>query len=303
MPDEHIKRCDVRVPIEIYNQIEKIAVNEYNVPLYHKTGKPQVSSTIIELLKLGIAALNGDLSDKVSGSVSDVIPDNLSDRLQAIESKLSDTLSDNFVLGVQEKLETSIEEIIKKKIDRKTDDLIHLFQSEFQSFEVRFEGIEAKLTSENVEKTHSIPNKPITVEVAKTVISDEEQLSDTDNTIRLHSQDDLEGTQNGIQVVEDIIENKADKTAKNDEQILSDRETNHKAIEFAKEWEIEYEKISKLPDKKQAEDLARRHGYEKTAFTRDIADKPKDFARDYKVIRIDTGSSNKREKYHFFCIE
>ncbi|NJS42301.1 hypothetical protein HC766_09325 [Candidatus Gracilibacteria bacterium] len=66
MPDEHIKRCDVRIPIALFNQIEDIAVNRFNVPLYHKTGKPQVSSTIIELIKIGIATLNGDaLPDNV----------------------------------------------------------------------------------------------------------------------------------------------------------------------------------------------------------------------------------------------
>ena len=91
MPEEHIKRCDVRVPIDLYNQIEKIAVEEYNAPLYHKTGKPQVSSTIIELLKLGIENLRGE--------VSDTIPDKLSDKVQELESQIkqiqSTSISDN----------------------------------------------------------------------------------------------------------------------------------------------------------------------------------------------------------------
>ncbi len=82
MPDDHIKRCDVRVPIDLYNQIEKIAVEEYNAPTYHKTGKPQVSSTIIELLKLGIANLRGE----VSVSISDKQSDTLVRRVSSLES-------------------------------------------------------------------------------------------------------------------------------------------------------------------------------------------------------------------------
>lgn len=91
MPDDHIKRCDVRVPIDLYNEIEAIAVEEYNAPIYHKTGKPQVSSTIIELLKLGIENLRGEVSDN--------IPDTLSDKVQELESQIKQIqlnfLSDN----------------------------------------------------------------------------------------------------------------------------------------------------------------------------------------------------------------
>jgi hypothetical protein len=71
--------------------IEKIAVEEYNAPLYHKTGKPQVSSTIIELLKLGIENLRGEVSDN--------IPDKVSDKVQELESQIkqiqSASISDN----------------------------------------------------------------------------------------------------------------------------------------------------------------------------------------------------------------
>ena len=106
MSDDHIKRCDVRVPIDLYNEIEKIAVEEYNAPLYHKTGKPQVSGTIIELLKLGIENLRGEVSDK--------IPDTLSNKVRELESKIeqiqSDTLSDI-------KPDTNLDEKIEKAID------------------------------------------------------------------------------------------------------------------------------------------------------------------------------------------
>lgn len=85
-PNKHIKRCDVRVPIDLYNQIETIAVEEYNAPTYHKTGKPQVSSTIIELLKLGIENLRGEASVTSSDNISDTVLR----RLQNLESEVKD---------------------------------------------------------------------------------------------------------------------------------------------------------------------------------------------------------------------
>ena len=100
------KRCDVRVPIDLYNEIEKIAVEEYNAPLYHKTGKPQVSSTIIELLKLGIENLRGEVSDN--------IPDTLSDKVRELESKIEQILSDRVS---DSKPDTDIDEKIEKAID------------------------------------------------------------------------------------------------------------------------------------------------------------------------------------------
>lgn len=112
MSDDHIKRCDVRVPIDLYNEIEKIAVEEYNAPVYHKTGKPQVSSTIIQLLRLGIENLRGE--------VSDTIPDTLPDKVRELESRIeqiqsrsisdnkSDTLSDT---NLDEKINHAISQL------------------------------------------------------------------------------------------------------------------------------------------------------------------------------------------------
>ena len=117
MPDDHIKRCDVRVPIDLYNEIEKIAVEKYNAPLYHKTGKPQVSSTIIELLRLGIENLRGEVSDN--------IPDALSDKIRELESQieqiratsLSDNKSDTVPdINTDDRIKAAIGEAIPKAI-------------------------------------------------------------------------------------------------------------------------------------------------------------------------------------------
>lgn len=123
MSDDHIKRCDVRVPIDLYNEIEKIAVEEYNAPLYHKTGKPQVSSTIIELLKLGIENLRGEVSDEGS--------DTLPDKIQELESKIEQIQSDT---NIDEKIEKAIDYAMPKAIaDLKNDkEFIKAIASEVQ---------------------------------------------------------------------------------------------------------------------------------------------------------------------------
>lgn len=131
MPDDHIKRCDVRVPIDLYNEIEKIAVEEYNAPLYHKTGKPQVSSTIIELLKLGIENLRGEVSDEGS----DTLPDKIKELESKIEQIRSDTLSDSQPdTNLDEKIEKAVDCAMLKAIaDLKSDDeFIKAIASEVQ---------------------------------------------------------------------------------------------------------------------------------------------------------------------------
>lgn len=98
MADDHIKRCDVRVPIHLYEEIEKIAVEEYNAPNYHKTGRPQVSGTIIELLKLGIATLKGEVSDKLSDKVANNLSNeifNLQSRFDELEKKFNALIASN----------------------------------------------------------------------------------------------------------------------------------------------------------------------------------------------------------------
>ena len=120
-----IQRCDIRVPQDLYDEITKIAEKEFNAPRYHKTGKVQVSSTIIELIKLGIANLRGEaiVSDKISdihrvvneavesklkdiGYSSDILPDKLGDRIETIvDEKL-----ENAIAQCQQKLFASVRE-------------------------------------------------------------------------------------------------------------------------------------------------------------------------------------------------
>ncbi len=90
-----IQRCDIRVPQNLYNEIAEIAEKEFNAPRYHKTGKVQVSSTIIELIKLGIATLRGEvnLSD-TSTDINQIVNQVVEEKFQSIK-QLPDNISTN----------------------------------------------------------------------------------------------------------------------------------------------------------------------------------------------------------------
>lgn len=128
MMEDHIKRCDVRVPIELYNEIETIAVEEYNAPTYKKTGRPQVSQTILELIRLGIENLKNEVSDNSSDRVSDILVkrlDDLEDRIKGGSSdNSSDKMSDTVESLVNEKLGTAIADQLPSVVDDKIKPLI-----------------------------------------------------------------------------------------------------------------------------------------------------------------------------------
>ena len=104
---EKVTRIDVRIPNDIYEQIEKIAV-ETNQPVHHRSGKPVVTPIILNLINLGLEAVSKEefdlevLTDKVSAN-------NRID-LKQIEERVIETVSDKLSGNNQ----IDIEEIEKK---------------------------------------------------------------------------------------------------------------------------------------------------------------------------------------------
>ncbi|OKH11174.1 hypothetical protein [[Limnothrix rosea] IAM M-220] len=70
--DEHVTRCDLRIPNELYEEIESLAVSN-GASIHHRSKKPVVTPTILELIELG---LTQKLSVTLSDSSSDTLPDN-----------------------------------------------------------------------------------------------------------------------------------------------------------------------------------------------------------------------------------
>ena len=101
--DAKVTRLDLRIPNEIYAQVEEIA-KANNAPSHHISGNIILSPTLIKLINLGIRSLSGNYSE-----LADITPniiqlsDTSSTRIDAIAgelenvkkslSKLSDKLS------------------------------------------------------------------------------------------------------------------------------------------------------------------------------------------------------------------
>ena len=89
---EKIVRVDIRLPKEVYEQIQVIAVSKYGAKIHHRSGKPEISPTILELIKMGISQVEAELSDKEEISSTEEIIEQIEAldlRLTAVENKLS----------------------------------------------------------------------------------------------------------------------------------------------------------------------------------------------------------------------
>jgi uncharacterized protein YwgA len=114
----------VRVPIELYKEIETIAVEEYNAPTYKKTGRPQVSQTIIELIRLGLENLRNGISDSSSDKISDSLQKRIEDLESKINSDISDISSDNVSDTVKTLVNEQVESALAEKLNSKLKPLI-----------------------------------------------------------------------------------------------------------------------------------------------------------------------------------
>ncbi len=97
----NITRCDLRVPNELYERIEALA-NERGAKIHHRSGKTEVTGTILELIQIGLTYrhLSDNQTDKLSGIFVSRSPHELSDGYLEdlaglVQKKLSVNLSDN----------------------------------------------------------------------------------------------------------------------------------------------------------------------------------------------------------------
>jgi len=92
--NQKIVRCDIRIPVSIYSQLEAIAVAEGMKP-HHITGRPMVSPIILELLEVGLRHYKSEKSSEGDsvGLVPDTVKGNqldnkeILDRIAKLESQ------------------------------------------------------------------------------------------------------------------------------------------------------------------------------------------------------------------------
>jgi hypothetical protein len=86
--NQQIVRCDIRIPVAIYSQLEAIALSEGMKP-HHITGRPMVSPIILEILEVGLRHYQTEKTH-LPDTVPDTIPDTLN--LEAIKAELLEQL-------------------------------------------------------------------------------------------------------------------------------------------------------------------------------------------------------------------
>ena len=52
-------RQDFKIPIDLYQRLQEIAVKHFSAKIHHRSNKPEITSTLIYLLQLGIESLEG----------------------------------------------------------------------------------------------------------------------------------------------------------------------------------------------------------------------------------------------------
>ena len=92
---EKIIRVDLRIPKELYERIQTIAVSKYRAKIHHRSGQPEISPTVLELIKIGITHLEStkqaieESTKKTAGKELGEQIEQLDLRLTAVENKLS----------------------------------------------------------------------------------------------------------------------------------------------------------------------------------------------------------------------
>lgn len=84
--DTKVTRLDLRIPNDIYAQVEEIA-KANNAPSHHITNNIILTPTLLNLISLGIGSLSGNYSGLTDISQPS---DSLSPRIDAIEGELAD---------------------------------------------------------------------------------------------------------------------------------------------------------------------------------------------------------------------
>lgn len=90
---DEITRVDIRIPNELYDEISQIAIAYFNAKIHHRSNKPEVTPTILELIKIGIAHLDTTLpaTDREETDELREAIVQLNTRLTEVENQLSNT--------------------------------------------------------------------------------------------------------------------------------------------------------------------------------------------------------------------
>ncbi len=169
-----ITRCDIRVPNQLYDRIEALAI-ERGAKIHHRSGKPEVTNTLLELIKVGLRH-SGEIPD-----IPDEIPDRyLEEVVCRVRDKLSENLSDisdmaNIPDSALDKIADKVYERLSEKLSGKIseDDLEEITAR----VEDRLSGNSSGLSDENLEQVVAQVHKNLSDALSERLSDIERQLN------------------------------------------------------------------------------------------------------------------------------
>lgn len=157
-----VKRQDIRIPLDFYDRLKKIAVERFNAHVHHRSGEPTITPTLLKLAELGIEYLESGLSD----NLTDTRTTEVLKRLESLEQNKSDNNTDNLTKELADRVKALEEQHHDKDetVPNRIDERLSALEKRLSEFEPngilklnnRIKMLEKKLADIN---TDSITNK------------------------------------------------------------------------------------------------------------------------------------------------
>ena len=91
--NDEFHRLDVKLPTDIYGKISDIAVNNFDARVHHISRKPEISSTLIYLLQLGIQSFTE--GKEVNKCDTDINTDTILITIEQVKEMIDDAIANH----------------------------------------------------------------------------------------------------------------------------------------------------------------------------------------------------------------
>ncbi len=205
-----VKRQDIRIPIDFYNRLKKIAVERFNAPIHHRSNEPAITKTLLKLAELGIEYLESGLT---SDKKTEIITTEVLKRLDNLESNKDDNNNDKIGSELAERIETLEQKIadksqdkITKKLLKRIDDIEQLLNDinndkNHRELAGRLEILEKQLAEINTDTITEIAEQKTEVieqqEIDEALTTESKQSETTDNNNDIYN-DNIETFYSGV---------------------------------------------------------------------------------------------------------
>ncbi len=223
-----VKRQDIRIPIDFYDRLKKIALERFNAPIHHRSNEPAITKTLLKLAELGIEYLESGLTadkkteiittevlkrlDNLESNKDDKTVSELGERIETLEQKIADKSQDK----ITNKLLKRIDDIEQRLNDINND-------KNHQELTDRLEILEKQLAEINTDKKAEIAEQKAEVveqhEIARTLTTEPEQSETTDNNNDSYN-DNIENFYSGVK---DAFSSSNDPDNKRDDENKTDK--------------------------------------------------------------------------------